>query len=96
MSLTKNRLIESIHNAVGLTRSQSVKSVETILETIKKTLESDEDVLISGFGKLSVKENSQRKCRSKTNENVYMPEAKKVVTFRCSPVLIEKINGKRK
>ena len=92
MSLTKNRIIKKIQKDIGLTRSQSVKTVETTLEIIKKTLESNEDVLISGFGKFSIEENSKRRGSKAINSNAYIPEAKKVVTFRCSPVLVKKLN----
>ena len=91
MSLTKNRIIKDVHRSADLTKSQSVKTVESAIEIIKKTLESDEDVLISGFGKFFIKENSKRGC-GKHKGNGYIPGAKKVVAFKCSPVLIKKIN----
>ena len=94
MSLTKNRIIKKIQKDVGLTRAQSLKSVETTLEILKKTLESDEDVLISGFGKFHIKDNSKPRAGNHLSGNEYIPEAKKVVTFKSSPVLIKKINGK--
>ncbi|MFC1820467.1 HU family DNA-binding protein [Thermodesulfobacteriota bacterium] len=93
MSLTKNSIFKSVQKVVGLTRYQSVKTIEGTLEIIKETLESGEDVLISGFGKFSIKENSKPRGGNHSNNNAYIPEAKKVVTFRCSPVLIKKING---
>ncbi len=92
MSLTKSRMITDIYKKLGLNKCQSAKSVETTLEIIKRTLEADEDVLISGFGKFSIKKNSRRRGGNLINGNAYIPEAKKVVTFRCSPVLIKKIN----
>ena len=95
MSLTKNGIIKSVQKAAGLTRTQSVKTVGTTLEIIKKTLESDEDILISGFGKLFIKNNSKRRGGNLKNSNAYIPEAKKVVTFRCSPVLVKKLNSKQ-
>lgn len=95
MSLTKSRIIQSVHKVADLTSSQSVKTVETTLEIIKKTLESNEGVLISGFGKFVIKKNSKPRNGNFKNGNAYMPEAKKIVTFRCSPALIKKINGNR-
>jgi integration host factor subunit alpha len=93
MSLTKNRIICNIHKRAGLKKFQSAKSIETILEIIKETLESNEDITISGFGKFSIKDNSRRRGGSLINGNAYIPDAKKVVTFKCSPVLMKKING---
>jgi len=93
MTLTKAQLIEEIRTKNGLTRKQSTETVEAFLETIKKTLESDEDVLISGFGKFSVKYKAERKGRNPATGEDIMLAPRKVVTFRCSGKLRDKING---
>ena len=54
MTLTKSHLINAIAEQNGFTRTKSSETVETILELIKSTLASGDDVLISGFGKKSV------------------------------------------
>ena len=92
MSLTKNRIICNIHRRAGLKKYQSAKSVESMLEIIKTTLESDEDITIAGFGKFSIKDNSRRRSGNLTNGNAYIPDAQRVVAFKCSPVLMKKIN----
>jgi len=53
MTLTKAEIIESIYNNCGFSKNKSTKLTETVLETIKNTLESGEDVLITGVGKNS-------------------------------------------
>ena len=93
MALTKAQIIEEIRTKNGLTRKQSTETVEAFLETIKKTLESDEDVLISGFGKFSVKYKAERKGRNPATGEDMMLAPRKVVTFRCSEKLRDKING---
>ncbi len=93
MALTKAQIIEEIRTKNGLTRKQSTETVEAFLETIKKTLESDEDVLISGFGKFSVKHKAERKGRNPATGEDMMLAPRKVVTFRCSGKLRDKING---
>jgi integration host factor subunit alpha len=93
MTLTKAQIIEEIRTKNGLTRKQSTETVEAFLETIKKTLESDEDVLISGFGKFSVKHKAERKGRNPATGEDMMLAPRKVVTFRCSGKLRDKING---
>ncbi len=93
MALTKAQIIEEIRTKNGLTRKQSTETVEAFLETIKKTLESDEDVLISGFGKFSVKYKAERKGRNPATGEDMMLAPRKVVTFRCSGKLRDKING---
>jgi len=56
MTLTKAQIIEEIRHRNEFTRIQSIEAVETLLEIIKSTLESREDVLISGFGRFCVRE----------------------------------------
>jgi len=94
MSLTKAKIIEEIRTKNGLTRKQSTETVETFLEIIKNTLESDEDVLISGFGKFSVKQKAERRGRNPATGEDMMLAPRKVVTFRCSGKLRDKINRK--
>jgi len=53
--LTKADIIDSIHHRLGLPKARSIQVTETLLEIIKQTLASGEDVLISGFGKFCVK-----------------------------------------
>ena len=63
------------------------------METIKKTLESSEDVMISGFGKFSVKNKKERRGRNPTTGEEVMIAPRKVVTFTCSGKLRDKVNG---
>ena len=60
MALTKIQIVESIHNQIGLPKKKSTEIVETLLEVIKSTLASGEDVLISNFGRFCVKEKRER------------------------------------
>ena len=93
MALTKAHLIELIQSNNDLTKKQSTDIVEATINIMKDTLASGDDVLISGFGKLCVKQKAERKGRNPaTGEDQTLP-ARKVVTFRCSGKLREKING---
>ncbi len=60
MTLTKAQIVSEIAERNGFPNKQSAEIVENLLELIKKPLESGDDVLISGFGKLCVKEKKQR------------------------------------
>jgi integration host factor subunit alpha len=93
MTLTKIQIVESIQNQTGFPKNRSSEIVETLLEIIKRTLESGEDVLASGFGKFCVKEKKERKGRNPATGNTMMLEPRKVVTFKCSGKLRDKING---
>jgi len=62
------------------------------LETVKTSLSNGEDVLISGFGKFSVKKKTPRKGRNPATGEDLMLGARTRVTFRCSPVMRERVN----
>jgi integration host factor subunit alpha len=55
MTLTKVHIVEALAEQNGYPKKQSFDTIETLLEIIKRTLESSEDVLVSGFGKFSPK-----------------------------------------
>jgi len=95
MSLTKADITESVSLHSGLSKTTSTELVESTLEIIRRTLASGEDVLISGFGKFYVKEKKNRRGRNPQTGNDLLLGAKRIVTFRCCPVLRGKINGKK-
>jgi len=92
MTLTKIQIVESIQNQTSFSKSRSSEILETLLEIIKSTLSSGEDVLVSGFGKFCVKEKRERKGRNPATGEDLMLEPRKVVTFRCSGKLRETVN----
>ena len=93
MALTKADLVENVARE-GFTKKDSAKIVETVLELIKSKLKAGDEILISGFGKFCVKEKKQRRgSNAATGEDLIL-DARRVVTFKCSPVLTDKINGK--
>ncbi len=96
MTLKKTDIVDSISNHLGFTKKQSVETVETLLEIIKSTLESGEDVLISGFGKFRVRDKKERRGRNPATGDDLMLRPRRVVTFKCSGKLKEKIDGKNR
>jgi integration host factor subunit alpha len=93
MTLTKEKLVESVNNHAGDSKNTSIKLIESLLEIMKSTLESGEDVLISGFGKFCVKDKNERRGRNPATGNDLTLGARRVVIFRCSNVLRNKLNG---
>ncbi len=91
MALTKNKIIEQIYD-LGFTKKKSVEIVEALLEIMKRTLENGEDVLVSGFGKFCIKEKATRRGRNPATGEDLILDARKVVTFKCSGKLRERIN----
>ena len=92
MALTKSDIVASVHN-LGLTKKKSVDVIENLLEIIKRSLESSEDVLISGFGKFCVKNKAKRRGRNPATGEDLMLRDRRVVTFKCSGKLRNKIDG---
>ena len=93
MTLTKAHIVESLAEQNGYTKKQSVNTIETLLEIIKRILESGEDVLVSGFGKFCVKEKHERRGRNPATGEDMKLEPRRVVTFNCPRKLRDKING---
>jgi integration host factor subunit alpha len=93
MTLTKSEIVDGITDGIGVSRKMGVQTLETLLEIMKKNLQNGEDVLVSGFGKFCIKGKEPRRGRNpSTGEDMTLPE-RKVVVFRCSHILREKING---
>ena len=92
MTLTKEHLISAVAEANGYPRNQAVELVETLIELTKSKLASGEDVLVSGFGKFCVKKKRERRGRNPETGEAMMLEARRVVTFKCSGKLRDKIN----
>ena len=93
MTLTKAQIIESFQNNLGFTKNQSYEIIESILSIMKDALANSEDVLISGFGKFCVNEKKERRGRNPATGDDMMLAPRKVVTFKCSGKLREKLNG---
>ena len=95
MTLTKADIAEAIYKKTSYTRIQSLELVDSLFEIMKQTLESGEDVLISSFGKFSVKKKMERQGRNPQNGQPMMLAPRKVLTFKCSGKLRDRINGKK-
>ena len=84
MALTKADVIQGVQTELGLPKRRSVEIVEILLEIIKRSLESGEDVMISGFGKFCVNGKNARRGRNPATGDAMMLDARRVVTFKCS------------
>jgi len=93
MSLTKEDLLASIHNHLGLTKRQSNEVFESLFEIMKNNLENGEDILISGFGKFCVRDKNERKGRNPATGEDKMMRARRVVIFKWSGILKDMINS---
>ena len=92
MSLTKAEIIEKLHQETGLSKNQAGDALKDIIDIIKNRLETGESVLISGFGRFAVKEKRPRKGRNPATGKSIMLDGRKVVSFKCSGVLKDRLN----
>jgi integration host factor subunit alpha len=92
VALTKEKIADSLYHQVGISKSQSRDIIERLLEIIKQTLENGEDLLVSGFGKFIVKEKSARRGRNPQTTKELQLRQRRVVVFKTSGVLRDKIN----
>jgi integration host factor subunit alpha len=93
MTLTKADIADAISSSVGYTKKQSLTMVDSLFEFIKESLESGEDVLISGFGKFTLKEKRERKGRNPQTGDPIILSPRNVVIFKYSGKLREAVNG---
>ncbi len=92
MAFTKSQSVEQVTDRIGFSKNKSVEVIEQLLEIIKKSLESGDDVMISNFGKFHVADKGKRKGRNPvTGESMILP-ARRVITFKASKNLRDKIN----
>ncbi len=93
MAMTKADIVEEVFKKLGFSKSQASEIVETVFETMKETLERGEKLKISGFGNFVPRDKKTRIGRNpKTGEAIEI-SARRVVTFKASPVLKARMNG---
>ena len=94
MALTKEKITHSVYNQVDLSKDQSRRVVQGLLELIKQTLAQGENLPVGGFGKFIVKDKAALRGRNPQTKEDLQLKARRVVVFRTSGVLRRKINQK--
>ena len=94
MALTKADLVQEVYkNHEGLTKAEATEAVESYLRISKESLISGSDLLLSGFGKFNVKEKNSRRGRNPQTGDELILDARRVVTFKPSGMLRNRVNG---
>ena len=88
---TKTTIIEKISTKNNQTPSQAKDTLKSLLEIMKSTLASGEDIMISGFGKFQVNEKAPRRGRNPATGKDMMLKERRIVTFKCSGELRKKL-----
>jgi integration host factor subunit alpha len=92
MALTKEKLITHLETQLGIGRQESRLVFERLLKIMKDTLSQGEDLLISGFGKFSVRQKRARRGRNPQTKERITLAARKVLVFKASGILRKRIN----
>ena len=92
MALTKAKLAETLFEQLGLNKREAKDLVEGFFESLRLSLESGEQVKLSGFGNFDLRNKSQRPGRNpKTGEEIPI-SARRVVTFRPGQKLKSRVD----
>ena len=92
-TLTKADLVEKIYAThPNLTKSQAVQAVELFLTLAKTSLIQGDDLLLRGFGNCNIRADNPRRGRNPQTGNTLILEARRVVTFKPSGLLRERVN----
>ena len=93
MTITKDSLVEMIHNEIGLNKREAKELIESFFEQIKKSLEEGNDIKLSGFGNFNLRDKAPRPGRNpKSGEEVTI-SSRRVVTFMSGLKLKSKLEG---
>ena len=92
MTLTKSHIVDALAQKNGYSKNNGAELVEIFLDIMKGALGSGEDIMISGFGKFSVKEKRHRKGRNPATGGDMILASRRVVTFKCSGKLRDMVN----
>jgi integration host factor subunit alpha len=93
MALTKDKLIIRLQTQTGISKQESREIVDRLLGIMKDTLARGEELLISGFGKFSVRQKRERRGRNPQTKESLTLVARKVLVFKASGVLRARINN---
>ena len=92
-SITRIHLTEAVHNEIGLSRYESSKFVEQVLELISSALIQNEQVKISKFGTFSLRKKKERIGRNPKTKEIKIITERNVILFKPSKELKNYINN---
>ena len=93
MALTKKEIFENISDKIGLKKKESMDIVDSLFDIIKDELAKGKPVMISGFGKWTVKSKGARRGRNPQTGKEMRINARKVISFKSSTVLRNTVNS---
>jgi len=92
-ALTKAKMAERLFDEMGLNKREAKELVEQFFEEVRRSLENNEQVKLSGFGNFDLRDKRERPGRNpKTGEEIPI-QARRVVTFRPGQKLKSRVEG---
>ena len=92
-TITKADIVEYLHNQLGLNKTESKQLIENFFEEIKKSLEKNEEVKLSGFGNFKLINKKSRPGRNPKTGDPVTISARRVVTFKAGNKLRKRISS---
>ena len=92
MALTKIEVVNMLYEHNGIPKIECIRIVESFFDIIKSELEKGNPVMVSGFGKWTVRAKRERKGRDPQTGKVLTIKARKVITFKPSALLKNELN----
>jgi len=93
MALTKADIVRTLHTDSNFSKERCTELVESVFDLVKEKLVSGSPVMISGFGKWSIRDKNPRRGRDPQTGKELMLNSRRVVTFKCARKLKESINA---
>jgi DNA-binding protein HU-beta len=94
--MNKSQLIAAVASDSGLSKSDSARAIDSLIDTVTRTLKKGDEVSITGFGKFSVVKRAARQgVNPRTGERVKI-KASKAPKFSAGATLKQAISPKRK
>ncbi|MBQ4488938.1 MAG: HU family DNA-binding protein [Ruminobacter sp.] len=94
--MNKTELVKSVQEKTGLSKDNSHKAVDAVIESIIETLKDGKEVSLIGFGTFKVKDRKERKGRNPiTKEEITIP-ATRVASFSVGKSLKDAVAATNK
>ncbi len=90
--MTKVDIVERINSELGFSKKEALDLLEGVITIVKTTLESGENLKLSGFGNFIVKQKADRRGRNPQTGEALTIEARRVLKFKPSALLRDAIN----
>jgi len=91
-TLTKARLVERLHDQVGITKKEGSDLVDEVFEIMRSALVEGDKVKVSGFGNWVVRDKAARKGRNPQTNDTIVIARRRVLVFKASQVLRAALN----